>query len=80
MAFGDRLIGGENYTNPPHFARSLFAAGALVEHLDAEQLRHFIDVPWCEGDLYFIEKATFALWVTGGRRWEMLDWPLRQEP
>ena len=42
MAFGDRLIGGENYTNPPHFARSLFAAGALVEHLDAEQLTRFI--------------------------------------
>ena len=36
MAFGDRLIGGENYTNPLHFARSLFAAGALVEHLDEE--------------------------------------------
>jgi hypothetical protein len=80
MAFGDRSIGGENYTNPPHFARSLFAAGALVEHLDAEQLTRFVDVPWCEADLYFIEKAAFALWVAGGRRWEMLDSPVRNEP
>ena len=79
MAFGDRLIGGENYTNPPHFARSLFAAGAFVEHLDAEKLTRFVDVAWCEGDLYFIEKAALALWVAAGRHWETLDSRVRQE-
>ena len=73
MAFGDRLIGGENYTNPPHFARSLFAVGVFIEQIDAEKLTRFVDVPWCEGDLYFIEKAVLALWVAAGRHWETLD-------
>lgn len=79
MAFGDRLIGGENYTNPPHFARSLFAAGVFIEQIDADKLTRFVDVPWCEGDLYFVEKAASAVWVAAGRRWETLDSQGRQK-
>ncbi len=73
MAFGDRLMGGENYTNPPHFARSLFVGGLFIEQLNAEKQAGFVDVPWCRGDLYFIEKAVGALWSSAGRRWETLD-------
>jgi hypothetical protein len=61
LAFGDRLIGGENYTNPPHFSRALFAGAVLVEQLPAEQVASFVDVPWCKGDFYFIEKCALAL-------------------
>jgi hypothetical protein len=61
LAFGDRYIGGENYTSPPHFARATFAGAALLEELPAEQLLSFVDVPWCKGDLYFIEKCAYAL-------------------
>ena len=61
MAFGDRLIGGENYTNPTHFSRALFAGGALVEQLPSEELCRWVDIPWCEADLYFIEKCALAL-------------------
>ena len=61
MAFGDRFIGGENYTNPLHFPRSLFAGAALVEGLPAEELSAFLDVPWCPADFYFIEKCALAL-------------------
>jgi hypothetical protein len=62
MAFGDRLVGGENYTNPAHFSRALFAGAALIEQLPPDQLAGFIDVPWCKGDFYFIEKCALALW------------------
>lgn len=61
MAFGDRLIGGENYTNPLHFSRALFSGAALVERLPSEELCRWIDIPWCEADLYFIEKCALAL-------------------
>jgi hypothetical protein len=61
MAFGDRLIGGENYTNPLDFPRALFAGAALIEQLPQDELLRFIDVPWCKGDPYFIEKCALAL-------------------
>jgi hypothetical protein len=61
LAFGDRMIGGENYTNPLHFSRALFAGAVLVEQLPSEQIASFVDVPWCKGDFYFIEKCALAL-------------------
>jgi hypothetical protein len=72
LAFGDRFIGGENYTNPIHFPRSLFAGATLIEQLPAQQLFTFIDVPWCKGDFFFIERCTLALWVDAGRPWKQL--------
>jgi len=67
LAFGDHYIGGENYTSPPHFARGLFAGAALVEGLDGPALLAAVDVPWCKGDLYFIETCALALWASAGR-------------
>jgi len=61
LAFGDRMIGGENYTNPLHFSRALFAGAVFVEQLPPEQIASFVDVPWCKGDFYFIEKCALAL-------------------
>ena len=72
MAFGDRLIGGENYTSPPHLARALFAGAALIEQRPVAELASDLDVPWCKGDLYFIEKSVYALWAAGGRSWKTL--------
>jgi len=63
------LIGEENYTNPLYFSRALFAGAVFVEQLPSEQILTFIDVPWCKGDFYFIEKCAYALWMSGGRRW-----------
>jgi hypothetical protein len=63
LAFGDRMIGGENYTNPAHFSRALFAGAVFVEQLPPEQITSFVDVPWCKGDFYFIEKCALALSV-----------------
>jgi hypothetical protein len=67
LAFGDRFIGGENYTNPADFPRALFAGAALIEDLPAAELFTFLDVPWCKADLYFIEKCAYALWAESGR-------------
>lgn len=61
MAFGDRMIGGENYTTPLHFSRALFAAAAWIEQRPVEELFTFLDIPWCKGDLYFMEKCAIAL-------------------
>lgn len=69
LAFGDRMIGGENYTNPLHFSRAIFAGAVFLEALDPEELLDFIDVPWCKGDWYFIEKCAYALWAAEGSRW-----------
>jgi hypothetical protein len=69
IAFGDRMIGGENYTNPLHFPRALFAGATFIEQLQDAQLLSFVDVPWCKADFYFIEKCVFALWANSGRAW-----------
>jgi hypothetical protein len=72
LAFGDRMIGGENYTTPLHFSRALFAGATFIEQLPGEQLAKFVDVPWCKADLYFIEKCVYALWAKAGRPWTEL--------
>ena len=69
LAFGDRMIGGENYTNPLHFSRALFSGAVFVEQIPAAKLLELIDVPWCKGDLYFIEKCAYGLWAAEGRQW-----------
>lgn len=67
LAFGDRFIGGENYTNPLHFSKALFDGAVWIEALPAEQILSFVDVPWCKADWYFIQKCVYALWAAGGR-------------
>jgi hypothetical protein len=61
LALGERMIGGENYTNPLHFGRALFAGAALLGQLPSDELLGFIDVPECKADFYFIEKCALAL-------------------
>lgn len=60
-AWGERLVGGENYINPPHLARAMFAALAEGKGAAAEELARYIDQPWCRADLYYIEKLAAAL-------------------
>jgi hypothetical protein len=63
LAFGPRFVGGENYTSPPDLSRALFTGAAMVECVPADTLLQWTDVPWCEGDMYFIEKCAIALGV-----------------
>lgn len=68
QAWGERLIGGENYISPPHLARCLFAA--LADGLEAppDELARYLDQPWCKADLYDIEKASALLRRTDAAR------------
>lgn len=61
QAFGERMIGGENYISPPHLARGLFLGGADGGVLAPEQLAAKLDQPWCKADLYYIEKISVVL-------------------
>ncbi len=60
MARGDRLSGGENYTSPLHVSRALFSAAALIECLPPTDLSTMLDVPWCRGDLSWMERAALC--------------------
>jgi len=61
QAFGERMIGGENYISPPHLARGLFAALADGVRAAPEDLAAKLDQPWCKADLYYIEKLSAIL-------------------
>lgn len=61
QAFGERMIGGENYISPPHLARGLFIGGADGGVISTEQLASKLDQPWCKADLYYIEKISAIL-------------------
>jgi hypothetical protein len=54
QAWGERMIGGENYISSPALAGDLFAAGAGA----GVDLRGKLDRPWCRADLYWIAKLT----------------------
>jgi outer membrane protein assembly factor BamB len=66
QAYGERMIGGENYISPPHLARGTFLSWADGTAASAEQLATKLDQPWCKADLYDIEKTAAVL-----RRMEM---------
>lgn len=61
QAWGERMIGGENYISPPHLARGLFAAMADGLEAPVEVLAGRLDQPWCQADLYYIEKTSAIL-------------------
>jgi len=68
QAWGERLIGGENYISPPGLSRAVFTAMAYGGHLTPERVIRRLDQPWCRADLYYIEKLTAALEASA--RWE----------
>jgi hypothetical protein len=45
----------------PGMSNDIFAARALILHEPADRLARFVDMPWCKGDEYYIQKlALFA--------------------
>lgn len=68
QAYGERLIGGENYISPPHLARALFAALAYGGVATSTELVAKLDQPWCRADLYWMEKLTATLRAALTRR------------
>jgi outer membrane protein assembly factor BamB len=60
-AFGERLIGGENYISPPTLSRALFIALSDGLQEPPTRIAPRLDQPWCKADLYYIEKLTAVL-------------------
>ncbi|HYE19466.1 MAG TPA: hypothetical protein VEA69_13530 [Tepidisphaeraceae bacterium] len=60
-AWGERMIGGENYVSPPHLAWGVFTGMAVTEGMSREELARRVDVPWCKGDLWFVQKVVGVL-------------------
>ena len=61
QAYGERMIGGENYISPPHLSRGIFAAWADGCDVSPKALAAKLDQPWCKADLYYIEKTCSVL-------------------
>jgi|GEM_PF-2807449 len=51
----------EQFTNLPSQAYEVFQAKALIMDEDTNTLRRYLSVPWCAGDLYYIEKLVLAI-------------------
>jgi len=68
QAFGERLIGGENYISPPTLSRALFIALTDGVQEPQQQMIARLDRPWCKADLYHIEKLTAVLREIGRER------------
>jgi uncharacterized repeat protein (TIGR01451 family) len=51
----------ELFTNDPSQALEVYLFKALVMREDSEGLRQYVDVPWCRGDLYYVEKLALAI-------------------
>ena len=52
---------GENFMDFPDQALSIFRAKAMIERPAHAKLERTLDLPWCEGDLYYIEKLARLL-------------------
>ena len=52
---------GENFVDYPDQALSIFRAKALIERAGRKELERLLDLPWCPGDLFYIEKLVRIL-------------------
>jgi hypothetical protein len=52
---------GENFVDPPDFALSVFRAESWLVESFAPELVHYVDVPCCRADLYYIIKLSLVL-------------------
>ena len=53
----------------PSMSAEVFAARGLILAESAEKLAGCLDLPWCEGDEYFIQKLALTLDAAGQRDW-----------
>lgn len=65
QAWGERMIGGENYISPPGLARGLFNGLAYGCGASADELARYLDRPWCRADLAYAEKCVAVLDAAG---------------
>jgi len=61
LAWGPQVFAGEVSSNFPQHAVDIFTAQAMMLGASAEELRYYLDVPWCRGDLFYIQKLVYAI-------------------
>ncbi len=61
---------GENFVEYPDLSLGIFQAKAHLFREDADALQRYTDIPWCVGDLYYIEKLALVLDRMGETAWE----------
>ncbi len=61
LAWTEGLPVGEMSILYPQYSRAMFQVRAWVYRDDAAVLARLSDMPWCTGDLYWIEKLTYTL-------------------
>lgn len=62
LAWEERQVHfGENFIDYPDQAVSIFRAKALLERVGRKALKRYLDLPWCAGDLFYIEKLVRIL-------------------
>jgi len=61
---------GENFADYPDFALGVFQAKALIFNEPADVLAGYVDLPWCAGDLYYIEKLALTLRASAKVEWK----------
>jgi hypothetical protein len=64
---GEGQMFAENSLNWPESVLALFKVRCFMYQDDAGTLYRYSDMPWCTGDLSYIDKLTLTLWrATGG--------------
>jgi hypothetical protein len=53
--------GGENEYSSPYVSWPIFMANAYVLRQSQFALRKYLDIPWCAGDLYYIQKLVATM-------------------
>ncbi len=55
---------GENFVDYPDFSLSIFQAQAFLGDRSVCELARWVDIPWCIGDAYFVQKLAVCLHVS----------------
>ncbi|MBV9124833.1 MAG: hypothetical protein JO112_15875, partial [Planctomycetes bacterium] len=58
---------GENFVDPPDFARDAFEASAWLRNSSPDELTQRLDIPCCRADLYYVLKLAILLDRAGKR-------------
>jgi hypothetical protein len=61
LAFGQKIVGGENYIHRPELPHGIFRAMAYADYASPEELARCLDQPWCHADLYYMDKLAAVL-------------------
>lgn len=70
-AFAEGMLGGEHNLSHPIDSFQIFMAKALIQQEPADQLAHYIDIPWLQaGDLFYIHKLAETIKAYRGVSWD----------